>query len=150
MRVSNINTLTGGGGNDTLNGKDGADILIGGTGADTLIGESGNDTFKYNAVADSRSGSTNRDTINGFTLGADRIDLAAIDANALVTNDQAFNFLGTAAFGTSGVVNAGQLRISFTGANYVILDADVHGDGVTDMQIFVNGVTTIGASDFVL
>ena len=147
---SAVNTLNGSGSNDTLNGKAGADILIGGTGADTLIGEAGNDTFKYNSAADSRPGAANRDFINGFVRGEDKIDLSAIDANPFSANDQAFTFKGTAAFGTNGAPSAGQVRISFTGPNYVILDADVQGDGIADMQIFVNGVTTLAAGDFVL
>lgn len=145
-----LNILTGGGSNDTLNGKAGNDILIGGTGLDTLVGDTGADTFKYNAVADSRTGAANRDFINGFTRGSDKIDLSAIDANPFSANDSAFTFKGTAAFGTSGAASAGQLRISFATGNFVILDADVQGDGIADMQIVVNGVMTLGAGDFVL
>lgn len=147
---SGANELGGGGGNDTINGKGGADILRGGTGQDTLIGEAGSDTFDYDTVADSRAGSANRDFINGFVRGEDKIDLSTIDASTLAANDQAFRFLGTTAFGTSGAASAGQVRISFTGTTFVILDADVHGDGIADMQIVINGVTALGAADFVL
>ena len=147
---SGINTLTGGGGADTLNGKSGNDIIIGGAGRDTLIGEAGNDRFKFNATADSQVGSSNRDFINGFVRGEDKIDLSAIDANPFAANDQVFTFKGTAAFGTNGAASAGQLRISFSSANFVILDADVQGDGIADMQIVVSGVSTLGTSDFVL
>ena len=40
----------------------------------------------------------------------DRLDLAGLDANELLANDQAFSFIGTAAFGS----DAGQLRYSAT------------------------------------
>lgn len=150
------NTLSGGGSNDIIKAGFGHDILIGGAGSDTLFGEIGNDTFKYNSTTDSRTGSTNRDTISSFVRGEDKIDLSAIDANPFTSADSAFRFLGTAAFGTNGAASAGQVRVLFVTGNVVILDADVHGDGVSDMQIVVtgqivvNGLSTLTAADFVL
>lgn len=70
--------LTGGGqddliwagaGSDTLSGGAGADILAGGAGADRLIGGAGNDIFVFEAEPD-------RDQIDDFQLGQDRIDLS--------------------------------------------------------------------------
>ncbi|WP_353641205.1 hypothetical protein [Mesorhizobium sp. WSM2239] len=70
-----------------------------------------------------------RDSIlGGFAHGSDLIDLATIDANTLVAGNQAFSFIGSAAF--SGV--AGQLRYTNYSGN-VIIDADVNGDSVADM-----------------
>ena len=141
------NDLRGNGGNDVLNGKAGDDTLIGGAGADSLVGEGGADVFVFTAVADSRPGQANRDFINGFERGIDRIDLSLIDANSGTGDNDAFTFIGSAAF--SGV--AGQLRFfTFGGGNFNIVEADVNGDRVADMQIFVNLTNVMVGADFVL
>jgi serralysin len=141
------NRLDGAGGNDVLNGKDGNDTLIGGLGADTLVGEAGRDVFVFRSVAESRPGLTGRDFINGFQVGIDRIDLSAIDANPVLAGDQAFVFIGTAAF--SG--QPGQLRhFTFGPGGFCIVEADVNGDRVADMQIFVNQTGFVLAGDFLL
>ena len=133
------NRLDGGGGNDVLNGKDGDDVLIGGLGADSLVGEAGADTFLLRSAAESRPGQANRDFINGFERGLDRIDLSAIH--------DGFTFIGSSAF--SGT--AGQLRFfSFGGGNFNIVEVDLNGDRVADMQIFVNLTNTMLESDFIL
>jgi Ca2+-binding RTX toxin-like protein len=138
--------ITAGGGNDTLNGGGNNDRLIGGAGSDILNGGTGNDVFQFNLVSDSPAGPALRDSIvGGFSHGFDRIDLATIDANALVAGNQAFSFIGAAAF--SGV--AGQLRYSnYSGT--VIIDADVNGDSTADMQILVAGTNFMTGTDFIL
>ncbi|EHK55022.1 PQQ-dependent sugar dehydrogenase, partial [Allomesorhizobium alhagi] len=99
--------IVGGAGNDTLTGGVGNDTLIGGAGSDILNGGAGNDRFDFDLVSDSPTGPALRDSIvGGFSHGFDLIDLATIDANTLVGGNQAFSFIGSAAF--SGV--AGQLR----------------------------------------
>ena len=151
--VGNIghNTLSGGAGNDTLNGKAGNDILIGGFGRDVLVGESGADTFKFNSISDSYPGAGNRDFLNGFVHGVDRIDLSAIDADPFFSGDQAFEFIGSAAFSGAGPVSGGQLRFfTFGGNNLNIVEADWNGDGIADMQIFVNLTNFMTAGDFIL
>ena len=141
------NRLDGNGGNDVLTGKAGDDTLIGGTGADSLVGEGGADTFVIRAVSESRPGQANRDFINGFDRGEDRVDLSQIDANTATTADDAFTFIGSAGF--SGV--AGELRVfTFGGGNFCIVEADVNGDRVADMQVFVNLTNTMVESDFIL
>ena len=141
------NRLDGGGGNDVLNGKGGNDTLTGGLGADSLVGETGRDVFVIRSTAESRPGQGNRDFINGFVHGEDRIDLSGIDANALTQGDDAFTFIGTSGF--TGV--AGQLRVfTFGGGNFCIVEADTNGDRVADMQVFVNLTTGMGAGDFIL
>lgn len=141
------NTMIGGFSNNQINGNDGNDTIEGGNGRDTLVGGSGSDTFVYNAVSDSDAGSTQRDFINGFSHGFDRIDLSGVDANSNTGGDDAFVFVGSAAFtGT-----AGELRTQgLGGANAVILEADVNGDGAADMQIFVNLTTFMTTTDFIL
>ncbi len=69
-----------------------------------------------------------------------RPTLLYIDANTGVSGDQAFHFVGAAAF--SG--HAGELR--FEGG---VVSGDVNGDGHADFEIGVN-VATLSAADFVL
>jgi Ca2+-binding RTX toxin-like protein len=138
--------MVGGAGNDTLTGGNGNDTLIGGAGSDSLNGGAGNDRFDFDLVSDSPAGPALRDSIvGGFSHGFDLIDLATIDANTLVAGNQAFAFIGSAAF--SGV--AGQLRYSnYSGT--VIIDADVNGDSTADMQILVAGTNFMTGTDFIV
>jgi Ca2+-binding RTX toxin-like protein len=138
--------ITAGGGNDTLNGGGNNDRLIGGAGSDILNGGAGNDVFQFNLVSDSPAGPALRDSIvGGFSHGFDLIDLATIDANTLIAGNQAFSFIGSAAF--SGV--AGQLRYSnYSGT--VIIDADVNGDSTADVQILAAGTNFMTGTDFIL
>ncbi len=151
-------TLNGGTGNDrliaydgaVLNGGDGDDllqavigversILNGGAGADTLKGSGGaspGDTYDYNAVSDSPAGVV-RDTIVNFVgFGAglgDQIDLRDIDANSLLSGNQAFTYIGSAAF-----TAAGQLR--YAGG---LLQGSTDGDTVVEFQIQLVGAPAL-------
>ena len=69
-----------------------------------------------------------------------------IDANVNTGADDAFTFIGAAAY--SGT--AGELRITTQRHRTAIIHGDVNGDGVDDFQIFVQGVTGLAAGDFVL
>jgi serralysin len=133
------NSLSGGKGNDKLDGRLGDDRLIGGAGADTLIGGGGADLFDFNLVSEStRNG---RDTIADFLTGTDKIDLRGIDANSLVSSNQAFAFTGAAAF--TGV--AGQLVFAAG-----VLSGDTNGDRVADFQVAIKGSATLAATDLYL
>ena len=136
-------TLLGGLGNDNLSGAAGNDVLTGGKGTDKLTGGAGSDTFDFNALLESIKGTT-RDSITDFTHSqADKIDLAGIDANSKVADDQGFTYIGIKAF--TGV--AGQL-------DYVkgILAGDTNGDKVADFEIAITlvGSTSLVSADFVL
>lgn len=85
------------------------------------------------------------DQIEDFTAGADLIDLSAMDANTLLGGDQAFSFIGNAAF--SGA--AGQLHYVQT-ASYTYLEGDTNGDGTADFSIRLTGTLALAESDFVL
>ncbi|MFO0467122.1 MAG: M10 family metallopeptidase C-terminal domain-containing protein, partial [bacterium] len=99
------------------------------------------DLFRFTALADSAVG-TNRDVITDFTRGeGDRIDLSWIDANTRFAGDQAFAFIGTASFTRV----AGQLRFASG-----VLQADVNGDARADMEIAIQGVSTLLVADFIL
>jgi serralysin len=123
-----INGLAG---RDVIFGNGGDDILIGGSGTDLLFGGAGADVFLYTTISDAPrvTGITaflNREIIGDFQTGIDRIDLSAIDANINIAGNQAFTFIGSAAFSRV----AGQLRY----ANG-ILSGDVNGDNVADFEI---------------
>jgi VCBS repeat-containing protein len=148
---ASANTITGGAGNDVLSSLAGADklyggagndVLSGGAGADILTGGAGADAFVYTDVSESTAAAT--DTIADFHQAeADYIDLSAIDANTLLIGDQAFAFVGTAAFSHT----AGELRYQVSGAT-ATLQADINGDGLADLVIKLTGVTTLSATDF--
>jgi hypothetical protein len=138
------NVLTGTTGEDWIDGRGGADTITGGRGADRLTGGSGADRFVYTSVADSLL--NQMDIITDFSRSqGDRISLSGIDANANIAGDQAFSFIGTAAF--SNV--AGQLRYQQVGGN-TFLYGDVNGDGVADFGIQLSGNVALQAIDFTL
>ena len=81
-----------------------------------------------------------------FTHAKDKLDLSTIDAKSGTATNDAFSYIGSAAF--SGT--AGQLRAEHVGGNTVV-QGDVNGDGVADFEIALIGFTgTISASDFIL
>jgi len=167
-----FDTLFGGDGNDALDGGTGDDILYGEGGNDALTGGSGGDDLRGGDGNDKLSGSDNKDSLNGG-LGADsfifaqgdsaaaaatadvitdfsqterdRIDLSLMDASTKVAGNQAFTFVGTAAFSKV----AGQLRYGQTGGDTYV-QGDTNGDGTPDFWIKLNGLTTLKSADFVL
>ncbi len=117
----------------------------------TVFGGEGADTFRYDVVLD---GLSQRPLGLLFDFGrteGDKIDLSAIDANSMVSGNQAFIFLGTGAF--TGV--AGELRFSISG-NTTLLFGDVNGDSVADFSLTITDATphqvavVLQAEDFVL
>lgn len=131
-------------GDDYLYGDGGNDVLIGGAGADRLTGGSGADQFTYGLASESNAAA--RDSIVDFSRAqGDRIGLAAIDADAQASGNQAFIFIGSAAF--SNV--AGQLRFE-TAGGVTIVSGDVNGDGVADLQIQLSAPIALLGSDFFL
>lgn len=135
--------LFGGQGDDTLIGGSGGDMLHGNVGADILTGGGGSDVLHYDSVNESNA--AGRDTITGFARGFDKIDLSRIDASAVADGDNAFGFIGPAAF--SGV--AGQLRAYQNGTGWMV-EGDVDGDGVADLLIMVETATPLTGTDFIL
>jgi Ca2+-binding RTX toxin-like protein len=129
---------------DQLIGGHGNDWFFGGLGADAMTGGAGNDVFYYDDV--SQSTIATNDTILDFASG-DKIDLSAIDAIS-GGGDDAFSFLGTAAFTN----HAGELRLVNTSGNNWLVQGDINGDGVVDLQIaFINSdAHPITSADFTL
>ncbi|MGO1078064.1 calcium-binding protein [Inquilinus sp. CA228] len=143
-------TLIGGNGNDVLIGGARSDTLDGGSGRDVLISGNGSDTMTGGAEADRFVFSTDDlhfgDRITDFNrVAGDFIDLSAIDADTVEAGDQAFVFIGTAAFSQ----RAGELHYVVSGGNAVAA-GDVDGDGVADFKIALQGVPAVIAEDFVL
>ena len=151
--------ITTGAGADTVSAGDGADSIVGGAGADSLLGGNGNDTLIGGAGADKVTGGANADRfvydtadlavgeeITDFShSSADKIDLSAIDANATTGADDAFSFIGLAAFGHV----AGQLHYTKSGGN-LFLSGDTNGDGVADFTIKLDALASIVSGDFIL
>lgn len=144
-------TIQGEAGDDRLFGDAGADRIGGGLGHDIMTGGGGADIFAFAGLADSQNYALRSDGkkflpdfIADFVSGEDRVDLSAIDANAGTGGNDAFTFIGTAAF--SGV--AGQLRYE-TGGGQACIFADVDGDGYADLTIAANA-PSLFATDFIL
>ncbi|WP_209848652.1 M10 family metallopeptidase C-terminal domain-containing protein [Rhizobium herbae] len=140
------NRLTGDAGNDILSGLAGADKLYGGAGADRLTGGSDADTFLFRTLEDSTMASAGRDTIFDFSGSrGDRIDISGIDANTSLSGNQAFIYLGTAAFtGT-----AGELRYIKASSETTIY-GDVNGDKEIDFAIHLDDAMSLQKGYFVL
>lgn len=133
---ADADVLLGGDGDDLLLGGDGNDVLRGDGGRDTLNGGTGLDRFVYTTIAQSPAGAL-RDVIAGFdgvggTTAGERIDLSGIDARPMIAGNQAFVFIGTAAFSA-----AGQVRVVDSGSN-TLLQAEVTGDRTADLEVLIN------------
>lgn len=158
---SAVNVLNGGDGNDILFGMGGADTLIGAAGADRLTGGTGrdvmtggvdNDTFIFNAVSDMGQTTTTRDVITDFTHDQDLFNFAAIDANTLLSGDQAFSFLATQGAAFTGI--RGQLQWlqedpAGTASDRTLVLGDINGDRIADLHVELTGLVTLTASDFI-
>ncbi|MGE0643953.1 MAG: calcium-binding protein [Nitrospira sp.] len=125
-------TLIGNAGNNSLYGGNGNDVLTGGSGKDQLNGGAGNDRFDYNGVSESLVG-TNRDVITGFagagTALGDQIDLRDIDANTLVTGNQAFQWRGATPGGAGTLWYSGG-----------VLHGNIDGDATPEFEIQLVGI----------
>lgn len=125
--------ITGADDADAIKGFKGNDVLNGAGGADTLSGGAGNDRFVYKSASDSTEAA--RDTITDFAKG-DRIDLSVYPN---------LDFIGDSAFSGS------KAEVSFTNTGGdTIVNADLNGDGTTDLSILLQGTFTLTVDDFSL
>jgi Ca2+-binding RTX toxin-like protein len=138
------NTLDGSGGNDTLDGADGNDILNGSTGKDTLTGGKGVDLFAYLFSNTSGLGIFQRDVITDFEKGKDKIDLSKLDPDGNIGNATEFKFSGAAFTGVAGDVR------TYIDGGITIVELDLNGNLIADMQIELTGSLNLGKSDFLL
>ncbi len=156
--------LYGGRGNDRLTGSAGADYLNSGEGKDRLTGGAGADEFDisedivaerdtiiYTRISDSGNGLSPAtiDVITFFDQGGlatdDKIDLSAIDASPNQAGNQAFLFRGTGNFTSP----RGEVRL-VKGEVDTLVMVDIDGDGKSEMNILLDGVTGLTAGDFFL
>jgi Ca2+-binding RTX toxin-like protein len=129
---------------NVITGNAGNNILTGGAGVDTLTGNGGNDIFAF-TDGDTGSSSGQRDLITDFVPGTDKLDLTGIDADTTATGQDAFRFLGSAAFDGA----AGALHITYDAAhNVTILEGDTNGDQVANFGIELAGNLTLSQSNF--
>jgi len=114
--------VMGGKRSDFLVGGAGADSLMGGRGADTLLGGAGNDSLAGGEGADVFlfTGSDGMDLVADFASGLDMIDLRSLGAVGLMQT-----------------VTTEGLR----------LEIDRTADGVADLTILLEGVTSLRAGD---
>jgi Ca2+-binding RTX toxin-like protein len=140
--------LWGGAADDTLIGGGGNDLIFGGGGADLLTGGGGIDTFRYQSTSDSIG--TAADVIDGFVTLVDKIDLQRIDANVHVGGDQAFTYIGAAAFSAGGAASAGELRVYEHSRNpgTWFVEGDTDGDGIADLVIVLINTPLVQGGDF--
>lgn len=132
--------LNGGPGGDRIAGEGGADLLYGGAGPDVLIGGNGTDQFVFRSLAEAGDGAL-RDVIIDFQPMLDHVNLRGIDADFVRPGNQAFAFIGGAAFsGTPG-------ELAYRGG---VLRGDVNGDGRADFQIDIGNSVLLGADDIFL
>ena len=134
--TSGANTIVGGAGNDKITGGGGSDILVGGAGTDTFI---------FKAAADSAPSLS--DLIGDFLAGTDKIDLSVIDSNTAVSGNQAFLYGGE----NQNVVANSVTWFTDQASGNTIIQADLNGNSVADMQIVLTGINpNLHAADFVL
>jgi len=132
--ASLIENAIGGSGNDTLYANQVAN---------QLTGNGGIDNFRWASASDAGTGSL-ADTIMDFVHNTDKINLSGIDAISATSQDDAFTFIGGNAF--HGV--AGELRYDVTAGSAHIF-GDIDGNGIADLEIIVNNVTSLTTTDFV-
>jgi Ca2+-binding RTX toxin-like protein len=146
--------LDGGTGNDIMLGQDGIDVLhgragndrlLGGRGADLVFGGDGADRFELRFINESGPAVAAADRFRDFDFReGDRIRLANIDADQTVAGNDAFVFIGSAAFS-----DAGQVRFQVVGGETrVLLNTD--NDAAAEAMIRVDGVHAMTSSWFLL
>ena len=147
-------TLTGsaainGTGNDLSNmitGNGAGNFLMGGLGADTLTGGLGADIFAYTSVSESGVATGTWDVITDFSSAqGDKIDLSKIDANPLKKGDQAFTFIGSAAFSSTDAT----AQLMFDPATHMLYGS-IDANASPEIAILLTGVTTLAPTDLVL
>lgn len=150
------NEMYAGGGAARLLGQGGADYMVGGAGKDTLVGgaegdvmwgQGAADRFVFENLSDFGTGFA-PDAIGDFSRAQkDKINLAAIDPDTVSAGDQAFSFVGTAAFTVDARY---QLRYLFDGFGSTLVQIDTNRDAVADHTIQLYGEIALKAGDFLL
>ena len=114
-------------------------------GQDVLTGGGGADIFFMETATDSTVGAAH-DVITDFLVGTDHVDLTTLDARTNVSGNQAFTFIGNAAFSNL----SGELRADYSDPLHTMVYGDVNGDGVADFAIELAGSASLSSGDFFL
>lgn len=138
--------MSGLAGNDYLVGSVMSDTLTGGAGSDVIWSGTGVDRFVFASTGDFAT-TGGWDAIGDFNQAAgDRIDLRGIDPDLVAAGDQAFSYVGSAAFTQDSRY---QLRWTTDGTN-VEIQIDLNHDAVADLHLILWGVTTLTSGAFLL
>lgn len=139
-RISRVENVIGGRGDDTIIGDRNDNRLDGGPGHDTLTGRGGADTFVINAPNEGP------DTITDFRHGTDHIEIsrAGFGLNSLGAGP-----LANANFATGNPTTAQQVFTYDPAADTLSFDADGNGGGAATIIARLD-VTTFSASDIML
>lgn len=135
-RLTDIDNLTGGSGNDTLIGNAGNNVLRGGAGADSIFGGGGDDIIYGGAGADTIDGGTGNNTAvyNSSVLVSLTDNLARTSANGdvlgagIIVNGNISGRLSTGSSGSTNndesfgdvLSNIQNLTVEGNGASYLI------------------------------
>ena len=139
--LTGIEGAIGSGKADT--GRASANWFQGGLGKDTFTGGGGRDLYDFNAVAESGITTTTHDVITDFAHLTDEIDLMGIDADSTVAGNQAFRWVGSAAFtGTPGELGY------FSSGGDTIIRASTDNDSPGEFQIRLTGMKALTVDDF--
>jgi len=139
-------TIYGTAGNDSLVGTDGPDRFIIGQGQDTIIGAQRTDAFRFIQSAIGLAANHRFNFIDFSRAAGEKFDLSRIDAIAGTPANDAFSFIGTAAF--SGV--AGQLRWEQLDGTHLTIQGTVNADTTPDLTILVTSGGPVDDTWFVL
>ena len=142
-RLFGIEGIFGSEHNDRLSGSAATNQLAGNTGADTLSGRAGADRYFYLDSADSTVVAPDR--ILDFSRGqGDKLVVGTMDANAQVDGQQAFQFVGKAAF-----TGAGQLRWYQQNGDTIVEGNTTDALAGAELRIVLDPLISLQASDFI-
>lgn len=127
-------------GNDTIFGRAGSDFINGGPGTDSLRGGADNDLFQFHFFTDSRAGD-GIDTIMDFT-SVDRIDLKDIDSNPSLGGIQEWEFIGSSPPTAPSLGGNGQATLTYDGTKTVLNLYANDGDFNADFTLNIIGAHT--------
>ena len=142
-KLTGINGLIGGAGNDVLFGNVNDNYLAGGKGNDTLRGGGGHDTFAFNSPADNGF-----DTIKDFLTGADELQFSGSAFGGLTAGTLDAEHFSTV--DTAGAVQGQQAGPEFVFNNHdstLYYDADGSGAGAAIAMAKLENVTNLQHTD---
>ncbi|MBM1222092.1 M10 family metallopeptidase C-terminal domain-containing protein [Ponticoccus sp. SC2-23] len=143
-----IDYLIGFEGDDILDGGDGADWMWSGVGSDIMIGGAGADLFEFRRTKESGTVEGDRDIIQDFEVGLDRIMLTFMDGDAATDGNQSMMYIGGLDFSGTGI---GEVRVLMeAGWTYNLAFVDLDGDANADMAFEIHTTDMVTESDFLL